>query len=221
MTDSLPMFPLNTVVFPGVTMPLHVFEERYVALVSDLLTHHAAADRLFGTVAIREGYEVGDHGAQSLYRVGCRMQLGEVTQNGDGTVEIEVTARDRIRLGSLHTAGAYAVGEVTDSPEGDDEGSAQLHARARAAFTAYRAAVSQISGNAFSGRLPRDPTYLSWTLAALAPLPMAERQSLLEADSPAERLELVTELLQDELRAINVIPSLPATELARTAWSPN
>ena len=50
---------------------------------------------------------------------------------------------------------------------------------------------------------------------------MAERQSLLEAESPEARLELVTTLLREELRAINVIPSLPATDVARTAWSPN
>jgi hypothetical protein len=50
---------------------------------------------------------------------------------------------------------------------------------------------------------------------------MAERQSLLEAADAVERLELVTRLLTEELRAINVIPSLPATEVARTRWSPN
>jgi hypothetical protein len=50
---------------------------------------------------------------------------------------------------------------------------------------------------------------------------MAERQALLEAEDATERLELVTRYLTDELRAINVIPSLPATQVARTAWSPN
>jgi hypothetical protein len=62
---------------------------------------------------------------------------------------------------------------------------------------------------------------LSWTLAAVAPLPMHERQALLEAEDPAERLCMVTDLLRVELRAMNVIPSLPATEVARTRWSPN
>jgi len=50
---------------------------------------------------------------------------------------------------------------------------------------------------------------------------MPERQSLLEAEDAAERLILVTDLLRYELRAMNVIPSLPATEVARTRWSPN
>ena len=221
MTDTLPMFPLNTVLFPGVALPLHVFEDRYRALVQHLLTIDDPAERVFGTVAIREGYEVGDHGAQSLYRVGVRMQLTEVESNDDGTFEIVATARDRIVLGGLETTGDFANGAVTDSPDQPVEGSTALHDRARATFTAYRAAISEMRGTTFSGSLPRDPGYLSWTLAALAPLPMAERQSLLEAESPEARLELVTKLLREELHVINVIPSLPATDVARTAWSPN
>ena len=221
MTDTLPMFPLNTVLFPGVSIPLHVFEDRYRALVHHLLRIDDPSDRVFGTVAIREGYEVGEHGAQSLYRVGVRMQLTEVESNEDGTFEIVATARDRIILDGLETSDEFANGTVTDSPDEPIEGSEALHNRARATFTAYRAAISAMQGSTFSGSLPRDPGYLSWTLAALAPLPMAERQSLLEAESPEARLELVTTLLREELRAINVIPSLPATDVARTAWSPN
>lgn len=219
--QTLPMFPLNTVLFPGVSVPLHVFEDRYRALVHHLLSIEDPAERVFGTVAIREGYEVGDHGAQSLYRVGVRMQLTDVESNEDGTFEIIATGRDRIVLGGLETSGEFANGEVTESPDQPIEGSRELHDRARATFTAYRAAVSDMQGTTFSGSLPSDPGYLSWTLAALAPLPMAERQSLLEAESPEARLELVTSLLREELRAINVIPSLPATDVARTAWSPN
>lgn len=215
------MFPLNTVLFPGVTIPLHVFEDRYRALVQHLLTIDDPAERVFGTVAIREGYEVGDHGAQSLYRVGVRMQLTEVEANADGSFEILATARDRIILGGLETSGDFANGEITDSPDEPSDGGEALADRARATFTAYRAAVSEMQGTTFSATLPRDPGYLSWALAALVPLPMAERQGLLEAESPEARLELLITLLREELRAINVIPSLPATDVARTAWSPN
>ena len=215
------MFPLSTVVFPGVSLPLHVFEDRYRALVAHLLTVDDPAERVFGTVAIREGYEVGDHGSQSLYRVGVRLQLTDVEANDDGTFEIEAVARERILLHGLDASGDFAVGDVADHPDAEGPVPEELLNRARATFTAYRAAISELQGATFSGTLPRDPGYLSWTLAALAPLPMAERQSLLEADSPLERLELVTSLLREELRAINVIPSLPATEVDRTSWSPN
>ncbi len=92
------MFPLNTVVFPGMSVPLHVFEDRYRMLVRHLLTVDDPAARVFGTVAIREGYEVGDHGAQSVYRVGCVLQLTEVDRREDGTFDIVAVARERLVL---------------------------------------------------------------------------------------------------------------------------
>lgn len=221
MNDTLPMFPLNTVVFPGLTVPLRVFEDRYRALVHHLLRIEDPAERVFGSVAIREGYEVGDHGAQSLYRVGCRLQLTEVESHEDGTFDVVAIGRDKIALSGLETSGAFPAGHVEDIDDPDVPVDQDLLDRARATFTAYRATLSQLRGDPFSGALPRDPAYLSWTLAALAPLPLAERQSLLEAADASDRLVLVTEMLREELRAMNVIPSLPATEVARTAWSPN
>ena len=221
MTDTLPMFPLNTVLFPGVSVPLHVFEDRYRALVHHLLRVEDPTERVFGSVAIREGYEVGDHGAQSLFRVGCRVQLTEVESNADGTFDIVAVGLDRIQLERLDTSGTFPVGHVVNSPE--DEGTVPEHVldRARATFTAYRAALAEIRSDPYAGSLPRDATYLSWTLAACAPLPLHERQALLEAEDAEDRLRMVTDLLRTELRAMNVLPSLPATDVARTRWSPN
>ena len=217
----MPMFPLNTVVFPGMTVPLHVFEERYRALVDHLLEVPDPGQRLFGTVAIREGYEVGDHGTQSIYRVGCTLQLTEVETRPDGSFDVVAVGRDRLLLERMEPGGDYPQGLASVVVEPRVRVDEQVLDRARATFTAYRAAMAQLQGDPFSGTLPRDPDYLAWTLSAIAPLPMAERQSLLEAPDSQERLELVTHLLREELRAINVIPSLPATQVARTAWSPN
>ncbi len=221
MTTELPMFPLNSVLYPGVSVPLHVFEDRYRALVRHLLEIDDPADRVFGTVAIREGYEVGDHGAQSLFRVGVRLQLTESEARDDGTFDIVAVGRDRIRLDRLRPTESFPLGEVTDLPEHSEPVDTELTAIARATFTAYRHRLAEIASDPLTGPLPQDPTYLSWTLAACAPLPMAERQQLLEADDTARRLELVVALLRAELRAMNVITSLPATEVARTRWSPN
>ncbi len=221
MADTLPMFPLNAVLFPGVTVPLTVFEDRYRAMVHHLLRVEDPAERLFGSVGIREGYEIGDHGAQSLYRVGVRMQLTDVEANADGTFEIVAVGQERIQLDRLDTSGPFPVGHITERPDPEAPVAESILEQARAAFTAYRAALAELRGDPYSGALPRDPTYLSWTLAAVAPLPMPERQALLEAEDAAVRLVMVTDLLRSELRAMNVIPSLPATEVARTRWSPN
>lgn len=219
-TMALPLFPLNTVLYPGVTIPLHVFEDRYRALVHHLLRLDPE-QRMFGSVAIREGYEVGEHGTQSLYRVGVRLQLTEVEAHREGTFDVVAVGRDRLMLDRIETGGLFPVGHVTVLTERKAAVPEHLLDRARATFTAYRVALAGLRADPYEGALPRDPEYLSWTLAACAPLPLAERQQLLEADDANERLTLVTDLLRSELRAMNVIPSLPATEVARTKWSPN
>ena len=215
------MFPLNTVLFPGLSVPLRVFEDRYRALVHHLLRVDAPEDRVFGSVGIREGYEVGEHGSQSLFRIGCRVQLTEVESHPDGTFDVVAVGLERIQLDRLETGGPFPVGHVVDRPEPDARVPDDLLEQARAVFTAYRLALTEIRSDPYVGALPRDPSYLSWTLAACAPLPLSDRQALLEADDVAERLRLVTDLLRSELRAMNVIASLPATEVARTRWSPN
>ena len=215
------MFPLNSVLFPGLSVPLRVFEDRYRALVHHLLRIEDPTDRVFGSVAIREGYEVGDHGAQSLFRVGCKARLTEVEANADGTFDVVAVGIERIQLDRLDTSDLFPMGHVTDLPELPQVVDEDVLERARATFTAYRVALSEIRADPYTGSLPRDATYLSWTLAACAPLPLHDRQALLEADDATRRLVLVTDLLRSELQAMNVIPSLPATEVARTRWSPN
>ncbi len=166
VSDTLPMFPLNTVLFPGVSVPLTVFEDRYRALVHHLLRVEDPIERVFGSVGIREGYEVGDHGAQSLYRVGCRVQLTEVEAHPDGTFDVVAVGLERIQLDRLDTTGTFPVGHVTARPDIESPVPEAVLERARIAFTAYRAALADIRSDPYSGALPRDPTYLSWTLAA-------------------------------------------------------
>jgi hypothetical protein len=69
--------------------------------------------------------------------------------------------------------------------------------------------------------MPRDPAYLSYTLAATCLLSQSERQDLLEAPDAATRLRMLRHSLHEEMRSMRALPSLPATEVARTRWSPN
>lgn len=224
MAEQLPIFPLNTVLFPGVTMPLHVFEDRYRALVHHLLTISDKTMRLFGIVAIREGYEVGAHGVQSVHRVGCVAQMTSVEPYADGRFDIEVVGRKRMRLDGLDTSGTYLVGDVEtvgEQPDTSPESLAEA-ARAMETFVAYRKQLSEMrGGDVLDGDLPRDPEYLSYSLAATCLLTLQERQALLEASTSRERLVMLRHSLREEMRAMRAIPSLPATEVARTAWSPN
>ncbi|MFZ2502492.1 MAG: LON peptidase substrate-binding domain-containing protein [Nocardioides sp.] len=218
--EDLPMFPLGAVLFPGIVLPLHVFEPRYRAMVGHLLGL-PAHQRHFGSVAIREGYEVGEHGKQELYRVGCRLQLTDITAHSDGTYDLTATCMDRIRLLDLDARGSFPTGRVTLVADEPGQTSPELVESASRDFATYREALHQVRGDPLPQRLPQDPEFLAWVMAAASPVTMPDKQRLLEASHPAARLELAAALFREEVRVMTAIPSLPATELARTRWSPN
>jgi Lon protease-like protein len=222
--DLLPIFPLNVVAFPGMSVPLHIFEERYRALVRHLLAVPDPAERLFVIVTIREGYEVGNHEARSMYRTGCLMQLTQAEPYDDGRYDVVAVGRNRVRVVSTDATEPFLRAEVQsqDSTEEPTPDTAREAARALAVFGDYRAAVSRLRGDdVMTGPLPREPEMLSYVLAATCSLTLPERQQLLESPSTAERLGLLRRLMRRELQAISAIPSLPATEVARTGWNPN
>ncbi len=224
----MPVFPLNAVLFPGVIAPLHVFEQRYRDLVGDLLAIEEPAERVFAVVAIREGYEVeapghqGRHAVQSLHRVGTLVQLTAVEPYDDGRYDIEVTGRSRVVLTEVHHTGSYLTAEVEEPHDGEVDVLADEAALTRSTFERYREELSALRGGpVLAGDLPGDPVYLSYSLAATCLLTLPERQALLEAPDAGTRLRLLRDSLRGEMRAMRVVPSLPATEVARTRWSPN
>ncbi len=218
----MPLFPLNAVLFPGVVTPLHIFEERYRALVRELVAIEKGFDRVFGILAIREGYEVGDHGMQSAHRVGTLVQLTEVEAYEDGRFDIEVIGRQRLRVLESDASGAFLRGEVELLPDTDEPEAVGEAAAALATFETYRERLSNLRGGpVLGGELPGDPAYLSYALASTCLLTLPQRQALLEAPSARERLGMLRRTLHEEMRAMRALPSLPATEVARTRWSPN
>jgi len=220
--QQIPLFPLNAVVFPGAVVPLFIFEERYRAMISSLIRVPDPAQRTFGIVAIREGYEVGDHGRQSLFTTGAIARLGHTHANPDGTFNIEATALSRIRVSSPDPSGAFLTART--EPIRDDIGP-DASKRADEVRDVYARYLSQLGGHASNFRtdqdLPQDPVLLSYALADSCPLTLPQRQTLLEAADASSRLELLIGYICEELQAIRVLPSLPANEIARTRWSPN
>ena len=219
---QVPLFPLNAVVFPGVVTPLHIFEERYRALVRELAGIESVFDRVFGILAIREGYEVGDHGMHSAHRVGTLVQLTELEAYDDGRFDIEVIGRQRLQVTETDSSGLFLRGEVELLPD-VDEPEAEAEAKAaRSTFERYRDQLSELRGGpVLTGDLPSDPAYLSYALASTCLLTLPQRQALLEAESAQVRLGMLRRTLHEEMRAMRALPSLPATEVARTRWSPN
>ncbi|MFZ5870850.1 MAG: LON peptidase substrate-binding domain-containing protein [Actinomycetota bacterium] len=217
--QQLPLFPLGTVLVPGLVLPLHVFEPRYRDLVADLLTR-PEGERAFGVVAIKEGHEVGRDGVRALYGVGCTAVVQDVTAYDDGRYDLVTTGSGRFRLDRLdETAGTpYLTGWVTPLPESDGE-DVDVPALARQvglAFAAYRERL----GAPQTG-LPASPRVLSYLVAAAMVLDLADRQALLEQPDTARRLVAERHLLHRERLLLDVLRAVPAPQLVRTAVSPN
>jgi uncharacterized protein len=142
----------------------------------------------------------------------------------DGRFDIEVLGRRRLRLDGLDTSGDFLVGDVESLPEPQKPRpeATQEALKTMDTFEEYRRRLSEMrGGDVLDGDFPKDPELLSYTLAATCLLTLRERQTLLEADTAFHRLVMLRHALGEEMRAMRAIPSLPATEVARTSWSPN
>jgi len=132
--ELIPLFPLGSPLFPGVVLPLHIFEPRYRRLVQDLIARPADSDqRFFGVVAIRQGWEVEKVApAEALYDVGCTAQLRGVRPQPDGGFGVVTVGGERFRLLNVVVGDdpPYLQGEVewladeeaADEAAGDTEG---------------------------------------------------------------------------------------------------
>lgn len=211
--QRLPLFPLGTVLVPGLLLPLRVFEPRYRALMSDLL-ERPEDQRVFGVVAIRAGHEVGAGGAQSLHEVGTTAVLREVTDEADGTIGVLTSGAVRFRLHALDdTPTPYLTGLVTplEDLDGDDADVAGLARSVGLRYSDYR-----MRQGASPSDLPSSPRVLSYLVAAGMTLDVSDRQRLLEVPDTARRLVAELGLLARERVIIDTTRSLPR----EGGWAP-
>lgn len=216
----IPLFPLGTVLVPGLVLPLHIFEPRYRRLMADLQTRRDD-DRVFGVVAIREGWEVGEEGVTAMYDVGTLAVVREMVPYPDGRYDIVTNGDARFRILALAESDApYLMAEVEwlaeDAP-GDGAEASLLAAGVGRRFDAYRAAVSAAGAVEAAQMLemPADARFLSYLVAVAMVLDLSDRQMLLEAATTRDRLRIEVALLARETMLMAELPSLPAVDLAR------
>ncbi|EFF90504.1 MULTISPECIES: LON peptidase substrate-binding domain-containing protein [Streptomyces] len=244
-TVRLPLFPLNSVLFPGLVLPLNVFEERYRAMMRTLLKSPEDEPRRFAVVAIRDGHEVapsapglpdptavpdsgpaagfGADPARAFHGVGCVADAATIRERADGTFEVLATGTTRVRLVSVDASGPFLTAELEELPEesGDEAG-----ALAEGVLRSFRQYQKRLAGArerslATGAELPDEPNVVSYLVAAAMVLDTPTKQRLLQAPDTASRLRDELRLLRAETAIIRSLPSLPSPDLTRAPTSLN
>jgi Lon protease-like protein len=222
MSETMPLFPLGTVLYPGVMLPLNIFEERYRRLVRDLLD--GPEPRRFGVIAIRKGRETGVDGISALHEIGCTATLREVAELEDGRFHLVTVGTQRFRVASLDDSQPYLQGEVEllDEEVGD-EAAAGLAAQAvQRGFRGYvEALASRESIEVTVPELPDEPLVLSYLVAASMILDLPARQQLLAEPDAVRRLGAERALLARETTMLRSLTATPAPGLRNTPYNPN
>lgn len=220
MTERLPLFPLGTVLFPGLVLPLHLFEDRYLRLIADLLDR--PEPRGFGVVGIELGHEVGEDSAHRLAEVGCVAELRDARRHPDGRYDVVTVGARRFRLKELDRSRPYLQGEVEFLPEEAGADPAPAALRVRRLFRLYRRRLRAAgAGPVDKTEPPDDPVALSYAIAAALVLDGHDKQRLLECEDAALRLAAERDLLARENRILNVLPMIPAGQFLDGSFHPN
>ncbi|MGH3753715.1 MAG: LON peptidase substrate-binding domain-containing protein [Pseudonocardiaceae bacterium] len=209
MAETVPLFPLGTVLLPGASLPLHIIEPRYRQLTVDLVTG-VVPGRSFGVIAVKQGLDAGDE----THDIGCTALLREARRLPDGRFDIVTRGEKRFRLlGVDDTAAPYLVGSVEWVPDDDppDDEVMLLPMLARSAREAHRryCAAAWQHGDWDEPGEDVDAAALPHLLAADCMLTLEDRQALLEECDPVVRLRLVRTLLVREAAFVRTLRAVP------------
>ena len=194
MAETLPMFPLGSVIFPFTAVPLHVFEPRYHELVDAAIEQEST----FGSVLIERGFEVG--GGDQRFSVGTRLRVvGDST--AEGSRFIVVAGTGRIRVDRWLEDDPHPWAEVTDLPDEPQGPGPEALAGARQRLERLMAVVSEL-GEDTSGidlDVAEDPIVASYQLAALTPVTPIDSYALLGLDDARERVDRLTTMMDEQI----------------------
>jgi len=189
---NLPLFPLNTVLFPGGSLPLHIFEERYKLMIGECIEQQAE----FGVVLIKSGREVG--GPAEPHPVGTTARISRVRHMDDGRINLVALGRERFRIQELTQSQPYLRADVEFLEESDMDTPRSLAAAQEVSalyVEYYRLALSLTNQWQERVALPHEPQGLADFVATRIEAEAGLKQQLLETTSVAERLSLERDLL--------------------------
>jgi Lon protease-like protein len=202
MGYTLPMFPLGNVVFPYMLLPLHIFEERYRALMTDL---QEVEDPEFGVVLIERGSEVG--GGEERAALGTAVRVLDAEQIEDGRWVAVTAGTRRIRVTGWLPDAPYPQAVVEDVKDLDTSDEA-IVLRGEAYHAVRKVAALQAElgepGAPIDFELAENPTVASYQACALAPIGPLDAQRLLAIDDPTARLRELTGLLHEQIEYLEL-----------------
>ena len=188
---TLPLFPLSVVLFPGMVLPLHIFEERYKAMIGDCIDR----EEPFGVVLINEGNEVGD--PAEPVQVGTTARILRVERLAEGRMNLLTRGEQRFATTEITQRLPHLVGQVQYLQEDSGEVGSDMVAKIGDAYSTFLRNLSALSGGwTAQAGVPQDPVPLSYGVASTLDLPRHVRQELLELSTAGERLERLLPLLQ-------------------------
>ena len=194
---SLPLFPLNVVLFPGMALPLHIFEERYKAMIGDCVDR----EQPFGIVLIKEGLEVGD--PASPFSIGTTARVISVERLEEGRMNILTTGEQRFETAEISQQLPHMVGQVRYLEEQPGELPSQIMAEISEEYGAFLQSLSALAGGwTTRPEASEDAVRLSYSVATNLDLPRDVRQELLELATAGERLERLLPLLKRGNRSL-------------------
>ena len=213
---TVPLFPLRTVLVPGLVLPLHIFEPRYRLMIS-MLSDAPEDERGFGIVAMRPGCSESD-GRAGIYEVGTMARITKVDELPDGRFDIVTVGARRFSIESLDDEMPYTRAEVRlhDEPIGEPARTQKLARDAVRLLKSYRDVIAGwgVIRMAHIDNLPDDPVVLSYLVASAIVTDLPERQALLGIAGAEQRLETVCAVLRREIEVMAALPSMPAVDLA-------
>jgi len=194
---QLPLFPLNLVLFPGMDLPLHIFEERYKSMIGDCLNQNLP----FGVVLIKEGLEVGR--AAEPERIGTSTRILRSELLDEGRMNIMTKGESRFEIEEIIQREPHIVGRVRYLVELEGEGCAELVPQINEEYVALVRNLTALTGG-YTSRVtvPEDPVELSYAIAGNLDLDVHLRQSLLVTETAATRLADLIPLLKQGNEAL-------------------
>jgi Lon protease-like protein len=198
---EMPLFPLkNVVLFPGMVLPLHIFELRYRQMINRCVDEHIP----FGVVLIDEGHEVG--AAAHPHMIGTAARIMRVERLDDGCMNITTVGTQRFRIHELHHDHSYLAGTVSQFPvlNGATKRAAELAERVRPQVLDYVDLLAKASNtNLRLDRLPEDPLTLAFLIAIALQVKAEDKQKVLEQPGIPEILALESRLIGRETKLLD------------------